>query len=1204
MIRQLLAILRFELRAGLRRTSTWVYFAILFALGFIVMCSAGGAWEAFDAGGGGRLANSPSSITSTLTGLTLLTLPITAALFGNAVFRDFQTRMYPLFFTAPISRISYLGGRFLGALAINLLILSGAGIGEAIASGMPFLKPERIGPFVPMAYLQAYALLVTPNLLFTGALLFTLAALTRQMLPNYIGGVALLIGYTIVGEQLEDLESREMAALLDPMGMAPGELATRYWTVAERNARLYPFEEIFWTNRAIWLGVALLTLGVLLWRFRFSHDASSRRSKRAVASPDEVTRPRLQRPLELPAVTRSFGPAAQWRQFTSSARREFWGIVNSVYFAALVGIGLIFAIFMATQVGDVYDTNTFPVTYSVLESVSGGFVLFIVIIITFYAGELVWGERDLRVSQLRDASPVAGWVPFAAKYAALAGVVTVLLTVIALVGLGTQVASGYFRFEPGQYVSELYVRQLMMYLLLAALALTIQVVVNHKYAGHFVMILYYIVTPITHLRLGWSHVLYNFGAGGEITYSDMNGYGHSWEPWLWTTLYWGAFALLLAVLSNLLWVRGEETGSAWRLRMMRARASRPVRRVAAAACLLFVFTGGFIFYNTNVLNEYRGPKEDERRIAEFEKRYGKYEGMAQPRVVGIDVEVDIHPRTRDLEARGTFRLVNKTAAPMSTVHVNFPADVTMKRFRFDRVVSPSLKDDEYGYHVYRLARPLAPRDSMRFSWEVAYRTQGFENEVNTSGAIYNGTFFHQDFFPFIGYSSDGELRDDDVRRRHGLEPKDAEPPPDDAAGRMNPDISTDSDWVDFAATVSTDPDQIAMAPGYLKREWTANGRRYFRYEMDAPILNFYSFLSARFKIRRDRWKDVAIEVYHHPGHEYNLERMIRAAKKSLDYYTTHFGPYPHRQLRILEFPRYAAFAQSFPNTVPFSEGIGFIAKVDEEDVDYVFHVTAHEVAHQWWGHQVVGGRVRGSALLSESLSEYSALMVMEKEYGEEGVKKFLRYELEGYLTGRAGERKKEVPLVRMAGDQMYLRYNKGALAFYTLRDYIGEEGLNRALRGYLEKVRYQEPPYTNSLELLEHLRAATPDSLQYVVSDLFEHVTLYENRAEEATSTRTADGRYRVDLKFAARKIRADSLGNETTIPMADMIDVGVFAAGEAKGKEKLGAPLYLRKHRISAGKHTITVSVEKEPARAGIDPYHRLIDRQMSDNTVAVKGN
>jgi aminopeptidase N len=162
-------------------------------------------------------------------------------------------------------------------------------------------------------------------------------------------------------------------------------------------------------------------------------------------------------------------------------------------------------------------------------------------------------------------------------------------------------------------------------------------------------------------------------------------------------------------------------------------------------------------------------------------------------------------------------------------------------------------------------------------------------------------------------------------------------------------------------------------------------------------------------VKKDRWNDVAIEVYYQPGHEYNLDRMIASVKASLDYYTTNFGPYQHKQFRILEFPRYEVFAQAFPNTIPYSEAIGFIARVregDKEDIDYPYYVTAHEAAHQWWAHQVIGGDVQGSTMLSETLAQYSALMVMKRKYGEAKMQRFLSYDPDRYLLGRASEQQK------------------------------------------------------------------------------------------------------------------------------------------------------------------------------------------------------
>ncbi|MBK7818658.1 MAG: hypothetical protein IPJ60_14775 [Sphingobacteriaceae bacterium] len=252
------------------------------------------------------------------------------------------------------------------------------------------------------------------------------------------------------------------------------------------------------------------------------------------------------------------------------------------------------------------------------------------------------------------------------------------------------------------------------------------------------------------------------------------------------------------------------------------------------------------------------------------------------------------------------------------------------------------------------------------------------------------------------------------------------------------------------------------------------------------------------------------------------------AQKSLDYYTSQFSPYQHKQVRIIEFPRYASFAQSFPNTIPYSESIGFIAKVDPDDVesiDFPFYVTAHEIGHQWWAHQIIGADVQGSTLMSETMSQYSALMVMEKEYGKPAMKKFLKYEMDDYLMGRAQENRKEVPLM-MVENQQYIHYNKGSMIMYSLKDYIGEDSLNSAMRRYLKDKAYQEPPFTTAKDFYAQIKRSTPDSLKETLSDLFERIVVYDNKVRNVTVQKSND-QYKVTMLVNTSKTRSDSLGKQ-----------------------------------------------------------------------------
>jgi len=439
-----------------------------------------------------------------------------------------------------------------------------------------------------------------------------------------------------------------------------------------------------------------------------------------------------------------------------------------------------------------------------------------------------------------------------------------------------------------------------------------------------------------------------------------------------------------------------------------------------------------------------------------------------------------------------------------------------------------------------------------------------------------------------------ELDEDGDRKEYGLAPKPSLPDRDDPKAKENHYIRTDSDFISFQATVSTSADQIAVAPGYLEKEWTEGGRRFFRYKMNQPILNFFSVLSARYEVKRDTWRDVRLEIYHHPTHTYALDRMMRGMKDALEYCSESFGPYQHRQARILEFPRYQTFAQSFPNTIPYSEAIGFIARVredDADDVDYPYYVTAHEIAHQWWAHQVVGGRAQGATMTSETMAQYSALMVMKHRYGAEKMKRFLKFELDRYLMGRSLERKKEVPLSRVE-NQSYIHYQKGSLVMYALQDFIGEERVNRALKRYVEKVRFRGPPYTGSSELLGFLREETPPEYQYLLEDLFETITLYDNRAVSATTRKNAKGTWDVTVKVVAKKYRSDDKGTQTEADFNDWMDVGAL--------DEKGEALFLEKRKVPKGESEISFTVPTKPAQVGVDPLNMLIDRTGSDNVTA----
>jgi ABC-2 type transport system permease protein len=600
-----------------------------------------------------------------------------------------------------------------------------------------------------------------------------------------------------------------------------------------------------------------------------------------------------------------------------------------------------------------------------------------------------------------------------------------------------------------------------------------------------------------------------------------------------------------------------------------------------------------------VINRYVPGDMAMKQQADYEKRYRRYLDLPQPKITDVKADVDIYPHERKIDVRGHYRIANKTDKPITDLHVLIPVYMKLVSLQFapHDVVST---DPVNGYTIYRLKQPMAPGATMDFAFDVQFWSRGFRNSPNDTHVVDNGTFFNNQAFPHFGYNDEGELTDRNDRRKYGLGEPHRMPKIGDGPAHQFNLLERDSDWVNFETTVSTVPDQIAIAPGYLEKEWTANGRRYFHYKMDKPILDFFSFQSARYAVKRDSYNGVAIEVYYDPQHPYNVDRMIEAAKKSMAHYDAVYAPYQFRQFRILEFPMYERFAQSFANTVPFSESIGFIADLrDPADIDYVFYVTAHELAHQWWAHQVIGANVQGVTMLDETFAQYSALMVQEKEYGPAKMHKFLKFELDRYLTGRGDERVEELPLA-LNENQNYIHYRKGSVVMYSLKDYLGEDVIDRALAHFDRDYAFKGPPYADTRDFLAGLRQEAGPQWNPLITDLFEKITIFDNRVIEVTSKKRADGKYDVTLKIHAAKIYVDGVGKETPAKINIPIDIGVFAKA-ADGRDQDEKVLYLSKRTVANGDSTVTITVDSEPYEAGIDPYNKLVDRVSDDNRMRV---
>jgi ABC-2 type transport system permease protein len=1196
-------IVGFEFRYQLKNPVFWVGVAIFFLLTFGLTTS-----DQISIGSNSNVhVNSPFAMAQASLAFSMFFMFVSTAFVANVVVRDEETGYGPIVRATQVSKFDYLFGRFLGAFLAVALGFLAVPLATLIGTLMPWVDPDKIGPFRPGDYAYTYLVIALPGLFLTSAGFFALATATRSMMGTYVGLVAVLVTYTVVTTLAAKPEYMTAMAYLDPMGFGAVDLVTRYWTVAEKNAVLMPIlGPILW-NRVLWFAVALALLVLAYVNFKFETRGRKARKAQTLAKQAEAAAP------SVAAFTRAvprFDAAAARAQLWARTRLDLGQVFKSPAFFVLLALGLFNAGAGMWFLDGGYGVDIYPVTRRMIDVLRGAFAFIPVIVAIYYAGELVWRERDRGTEEIIDAAPAPDWVFVAPKILAIALVFAALLAVSIVAGVLVQSLKGYTDFELGKYLWWYLTPLTVSLTLFAVLAVFVQALVPHKFIGWGVMVIY-IIAQIVAVSYGFDHGLYRYGGGGLLgpmaPLSDMNGQGRAGEAGWWFRAYWSAIALVIAVLTYALWRRGKEMRLTPRLRRLPQRLRGPAGALLAVGVVAAVGLGGFIFVNTNVWNVYHTSLDDDRWAADYEKALLHYETLPQPKITDVTLNVALYPDQPKAVVNGVYVIENKTAAPIRELHVRFDHYLKVVGLSVEGA-RPKQTFERFNYRIFTFDTPMAPGDKRRLSFQTELGQKGFRNSANLTEIVNNGTFTNDmEIAPLIGMDRTTLLTDRSKRRKYGLKPAELRMPKleDDAARQFNL-LRKDADWVNSDITVSTLADQTPIAPGYKVSDITANGRRTARFVTEAPINDFFSIQSGRYAIKRVPYKGIDLSVFYYPGHPWNVDRMIRALKVGLDYDQANFSPYQFRQVRILEFPAFqGSFAQSFANTIPYSEDIGFIFDSrDKSKIDMVTYVTAHELGHQWWAHQVIGAKMQGVTMLDETLAQYSAIMAMEKLYGRDQIRKFLKYELDAYLRSRGGETIEEEPLYKVE-DQAYIHYRKGSLVMYRLKDVIGEDKVNAALRGLLKQYAFKGAPYPRSIDLIALFRQeAGPDPIkQQLITDLFEKITIYDLRMVKAVSKKRADGRFDVTLTLSAKKNYADGKGKETATPMNEPVDIGLFAKEPGKKDFTAKDVLAMQRVMIKSGKATLSFVTNRAPAFAGIDPYNTMIDRNSDENIAKVGG-
>jgi ABC-2 type transport system permease protein len=1205
-------IFTFELRYRFNRPATWIYFGVYLLVGFLSVATG---WTPASEK---VMHNAPWTMAEGNIFFSFTMILVCSAVMGVPLYRDIEYNTRNYLFAAPITKSGYFWGRFFGSFVYVLLIGTGFSCGSYIGSfiGVPFgwVPAERVGDYNLWNYFYPYFVFAIGNLILSSTIFFALVSFTRNVKVIYSASILLFIAYLLGNFLVRDIENHDLVKLLDPFAINTFSLENRFTTPYEKNNVLPVVSSVYLLNRLIWVGAAIFLILFTYYKFSFSKflQPEITGNKKSKKEKEEAA------PVLLPKIHQQFGGIYIRQIFWNLTKIEFLNVIRDNYFRAIMLGAMIFLV-LDIWIGDtVFSVSNLPLTIFIMDYKGYDYNVFIFIILLFYTGEAVHREKATRYNILNDALPVSNSILFFSKLFGLIGIAAVMATIPIVVGMIIQMLKGFTQFNFPVYFIDSYLLTLPGFIQMLMLSFAVHILVNNKFAGHGVAMLIWIVMFLLRNFAEMNYNLFFYFFTPDFKWSDMNGLGHFAKPLFWFNFYWLFLGMLLATLAYLFFQRGVVGGFKERWRVARQRFEGVPKMLTPLFFIGWIGSGAYIYYNVSYLNNYYSASEERENQALYEKTLKKYENLPMPKATSLILTADIFPDERKMKIYGKMMVTNKSGEAIKTLHLmnqddgleykmlfngkslpfSYPLKQPYSKFTFFKKGKKNVD-----YRIYKLPATMQPGDSALVEIYSVKSNKGFLNSGPSREVLHNGTFYSGGL-PSFGYSAEAELESDEYRKKLGLKPKkDDLPQQNDPKGIRTMLFNDDADMLHFEATLSTTPDQIAIAPGYLQKTWEKDGRKYYRYVQDTPIDFFFNIVSAKYEVLKDAVKlpdgrNINIEVYYDKSHPFNLQRFNTAYKDGLAYFSETYGPFQFRQMRLMEFPRYASFAQSFANTVPYSENFGWVADFKSpDDFDYTYFVTAHELAHQWWGHQVTPNKTRGANLVSEALAEYTALILTEKKYGRDNMKRFLKDELDKYLSGRSNEAKKENTFINC--NRPYQWYNKGSLIMYGLRDLMGDTAVNHALREFRDEYALREnPPFAGSNNLFAYLDKHTPDSLKYYLNDTWKKITLYENKFEKASSKAAGKDIYDVSLTFSSNKFYADSAGKEAAAPMSDYIDLGVFAA-ETTNKlgQKQTNPLFIKKYKLKPGTQTVTMRVKGKPLKAGIDPYNKLIDRIPDDN-------
>jgi ABC-2 type transport system permease protein len=1184
-----ISILKFELLYQSKKKENYIYFFLLFILCFIFSY-----FEVELDGGFGKLKlNSPTVLTYNFTLLTALFMFVTSAIMSKPIYRDSIHKIEPLIQTNPLIKWQYLGAKFMGSFIILCFVYSGSLFGFILTDIISEMNSDKMLPFQFYNYIHIFLVFLLPNLFFTGSLFFFSGTTSKNMMVVYLQGVLLLMIYLVLLQYLNHLSNPNIAAIADPFGIITFQVYSKYWSIKQQNLSLIPLDGIVLYNRIIWISLGLFLLFINYLKYNFSHKIRSSKeksnSKEFISTKNYVPNSHVIYVEERTQIN--------WRskikKYYAISVFHFTTIISSIPFLIILFASISFFLFSVFTNQGTYQSTPLPSTYIILEKIVS-VKIFLVCFVIFYSGELIWKDKDTGLLEIINTMPSIQLSSILSKLLALITCGTVAVWIITVLGVSLQLIKGLTNIDVWLYFYWTLFNMILPIALFSIISIAIHLILNNKYLGNVIMIfLLGVIYLLPQFNINFG--LFQLGNISLASYSELAGVpSSSIVRLLLYYINWISIASMILVLSirvNELRANKEKKDS---ISNNIKKFYRNYQKASLVLVTIFFLSFSIIIYNTVILNDYRTNEAIDYEKASYEKILGKYKHSNQPKIKNISLSVDFYPQERIFDASGIFLLKNTTNEIIDNVQVQLNTGNSIKWNKTDLVAKcDSIQSyDEFGFLIFHLKKPLMPNDSVSLNFSFSYEERGFQEKGLNHDFVGDYINLSKNYFPSIGYLESFELNTSRSRSKYKLGNKKAL----EKDQGSNNIYGHDADLVNFEAVLSVPKGYTALTSGNLVNKSLKDERQIFQYKMPIEMINYYNIVVGKFnkkeKLIEIDGRNILLEVFHEESHTLNLDRILLALEESIIYYSNSFDVYPLSQIRIVEQPNFRKGAKSFAGMIIISEDIGFMVDVQNSPVDPIYSTIAHEVAHQWWGHLVIPEDKPGHTLLTEVLSQYSAMILMMDVFSSEYLKRYLEINHNSYHRLKSISKGKESALIDDSS-LGFVPYHKGLIGMHYLQRLLGKDAINQVLVKFIEDRNYTSYSYSTAEDFVNYIEEVTPDSVKTKVNELFRRNVLYENSIKQAILSGNKEEHYTISLEVLGKKYVDDGFRNIKETPMNEWIEISLL---------KDNQQIYFGKHKIKSGKNLINISLSEIPTTAIVDPEFTLLDRNLDDNLCTVK--